>query len=181
MIEIDTELLEAYLDGELPPGDLALLRTRLAAEPELAAQLQQLSLERSLRSSLFERFEADADDAAGRVLTGFHARIQRRQRLAWIGRAMRISGAAAACLAIGFLAGWLGRSGPAAPGRPASINGHAQVTYDVAVTDESGRVMGIQKFTSFDEAREFREDLQRWQQRQEQLRTGQVTVRSAQF
>lgn len=182
MIEMDVEYLEAYLDGELPAEDVNILRGRLAHEPELAAELEQLFQERSLRGSLFASFEADADDrAVERVMARVHGKAQNPRRHVWLAHAMRLSGAAAACLAVGFLAGWLGRSRPNVAQQPAPAVSHAQLTYDVAVRDDSGTVMGVQKFTSFEEAQEFREDLQRWQQRQEQLRSGQVTVRSAQF
>jgi hypothetical protein len=53
--------------------------------------------------------------------------------------------------------------------------------YDVAIIDETGRVLGVQQFSTLEQAREFSEDLKRWHERQEQLRSGQVTVRSAKF
>ena len=182
MIDTELELLEAYLDGETPAGEQAALRGRIAREPQLRAGFEQLSGERVMRQSLFASFEAGADDAAERILSRCHEQDEKQQRrYAWLTHAMRFTGAAAACLAVGFLAGWLGRSRPAVTQNPSRAVAQSQLAYDVAITDETGQIMGVQKFTTYQEAQEFREDLQRWQQRQEQLRSGQVTVRSAQF
>lgn len=180
MTDTDLEILETYLDGETPAAEQTGLRARIAREPALRGEFDRLSAERALRQSLFAGYEAGADDLAERILARCGEEDEKRQRrYAWIAHAMRFTGAAAACLAVGFLAGWLGRSRPATSPSPARAA--AQLAYDVAVIDEAGQVMGVQKFTSYEEAQEFREDLRRWQQRQEQLRSGQVTVRSAQF
>ncbi len=44
-----------------------------------------------------------------------------------------------------------------------------------------GQVMAVQKFQSLEKAREFSNDLQQWQIRQERLLNGQVTVQSAKY
>ena len=54
-------------------------------------------------------------------------------------------------------------------------------TYQVAITDDAGGVIAVQKFESLEQATEFSEDLQRWQERQEGVRNGRVTIRSARF
>jgi len=51
----------------------------------------------------------------------------------------------------------------------------------VQIVDESGQVMAVQKFQSLEKAREFSNDLQQWQIRQERLLNGQVTVQSAKY
>ena len=53
--------------------------------------------------------------------------------------------------------------------------------FDVAITDDTGAVIGVQKFNSLEQARQFSQDLDTWQDRLDRLRTGQVIVRSASF
>ena len=51
----DTELLSAYLDGELKPSDSAKLEARLKTEPELASVLHDLRATRTLLRKLPQR------------------------------------------------------------------------------------------------------------------------------
>ena len=83
--------------------------------------------------------------------------------------------AAAALIAVGFLVGWMGATG----GKSNASAGEAP--YRVEILDESGQVMAVQKFGSLEKAREFSDDLQQWQIRQERLLNCQVTVESAKF
>ena len=90
MIEMEVEILEAYLDGELLAEDVTILRGRLAHEPELAAELEQLRLERSLRGSLFSSFEAD-DGTVERVMARVRRETGRQRHHVWLAHAMRLS------------------------------------------------------------------------------------------
>ena len=49
-------------------------------------------------------------------------------------------------------------------------------TYQVQITDDTGRVVAVQKFDSLEQAREFTDDLTKWQLRQQQLQQGQVVL-----
>ena len=49
----DIELLETYLDDALPPAEADALRGRLANEPALSAELDQLRTDRAQRASAF--------------------------------------------------------------------------------------------------------------------------------
>ena len=57
----------------------------------------------------------------------------------------------------------------------------SEAPYQVQIVDESGQVMAVQKFPSLEKAREFSDDLQQWQIRQERLLNLQVTVHSGRF
>ena len=175
----DIELLETYLDDALPPAEADALRDRLANEPALSAELDQLRADRALRASAFASMEAD-DALADRLLanaktTGGHL----AKPIRWT-TPLRYIAAAAACIALGFLAGQLMETRN--PLRPAaSPQATAAQTYQVAITDDAGGVIAVQKFDSLEQATEFSEDLRRWQERQERVRNGQITIRSARF
>jgi hypothetical protein len=105
------EHLEEYLDGALAPDEVERLNVRLAADPELAATLDELRAERETRALLWRANEpspAQANAFAERVLTT--ARRTRRE-FNWgrLGRYAQFGSAAAACLLLGFFFGWLGR------------------------------------------------------------------------
>jgi anti-sigma factor RsiW len=171
----DFELLEAYLDNELTETELGRLRERLASEPELAEALARMSVEYSLRRAVWQAMEPSG--AGGARLADDCSRsarridLRRRRFKVW-----RLTGAAAACLMIGFLAGWIGRgntvsaasttdkSTPAQsrPAEPAHSN-----AYQVALTDEAGNITAVQKFDSLEAARNFAADVGRWQARQQ--------------
>jgi anti-sigma factor RsiW len=176
--EDQLERLETYLDGALSPDEVAALRGRLEREPFLTAALDQLRAERAVRVSAFATMEGD-DALAGRLISQARSRVPEAPGRGRWGAALRYVVAAAACLCIGFVAGQLIEklNHTTLPFTPVS----QESSYRVAITDDAGRVIAIQKFESMDEATEFSEDLRRWQERQEQIRNGQITVRSASF
>jgi hypothetical protein len=113
--EQDLELLEEYLDGALAPDEIGRLCARLAAEPALSAELDELRAARATRAAVWtslEPSEADAMRFAARVAGA----ARRQDRWSRVGVYARFGSAAAACLLVGFFLGWLGRDrGPTAP------------------------------------------------------------------
>ncbi len=53
--------------------------------------------------------------------------------------------------------------------------------FNVTITDDLGRVLGTQHFDSMDEARQFSNDLGRWQNKQRQLRNSDVKLVGEEF
>lgn len=189
------QLLGSYLDDELT--DVSQLEARLNAEPALRRELEELRSQRAMREGFFASLEGD-DAAVERVIGRINSEIRERESVQPAmssGRAigpmtLRWALAAAACLLLGFLAGWLlhgsnarQHANGALAGRAAANHAFqvAPTVYKVAITDEYGNVIDVQKFDSLERARQFADDLDRWQDRLDQLRTGQITVRSASF
>ena len=108
--EQDLDLLDEYLDGALAPDEVERVRNRLADEPALAAALDELRGQRDMRAAAWSTLaptEADAQAFATKVISHVH----RQDRWWRINRYARYGSAAAACLLVGFFAGWLGRDG----------------------------------------------------------------------
>jgi anti-sigma factor RsiW len=171
----DRELLEMYLDDELSADQLDQFRARLATDPAVAAEVENLRLERQLRAALFNSLEGGEEAVVERALAEVHGLDQRHQRRAGQARKLRYAMAAAALIIVGFLVGWMGATG----GK--SNASASEPPYRVEILDESGQVMAVQKFATLEKAREFSDDLQQWQVRQERLLNGQVTVHSAKY
>jgi anti-sigma factor RsiW len=172
--EHDLELLESSLDGELGPDEAEAVRQRLATEPMLAQELDRLRADRELRLEAMMSFEPD-ESALSRVVAGTR-RHMRKSELRWSYlRRFGYGVAAAACIAGAFLAG---------AGLMGGFNRNNRVEaelYRVELRDESGQVIGVQKFKTLDKAREFSDDIRQWQQRQERLLQGEPPNRSAEF
>jgi hypothetical protein len=173
--ENDIELLESWLDGAIGFTEASPLRDRLAQDSDLAAAMEQLRDERRLRQAAFASLLPEEDDAAlpERLMGGVRtaaARSQMRRRMLGVA-----AFAAAACLALGF---GLGRVALLQPGGVATT-GLDQlhrgpkvemiVTYQVALTDENGRVTAVQNFDNLEKANAFAADVGSWQERREQL------------
>ena len=172
--EHDIELLEMYLDRALDAGEQAELEQRLRADGALQDQLNQLREQRQLRAEAYTSFEPDCA-AVDRFLARINTAISRRAAWWKYLRRAGYASAAAAAVAIAFVGGWVG-------GTQRGSSAHAQgPQYHVQIMDDAGRVMAVQKFDSLQQAREFSEDLQQWQVRQQRLLSGQVTVKSADF
>jgi hypothetical protein len=173
--ETEIDILETWLDGELGPIEASEVQRRLATDPELSAAQADLRRERELRAAHFAAIEPT--DAENRdFLDRVEANIARRRRWTIYHQFARTAGAIAACVAIGFGIGWMGRGS----GGP-SNRGMTPAVYQVNISDESGRVIGVQHFNSPDQAREFSDDLRRWQEQQDQIRNGYLIVRSGNF
>lgn len=191
--ELDLELLEAYLDDALSPAQVEHLAQRLLAEPELAGAMHEVRAHRALRTAAWrhdEPTEAQAAKLAERIAG--YVRRDRRRRLAR--RAVGVGAAVAAALAV-FLAGWLirgsGSSGlQAAPTlattnaahHPSSNDGAPPAPgFQVAIMDDSGRVVAVQKFARVEEARQFADDVMQMEARRRQLREGGPMLVSDRF
>ena len=163
----DVELLEAMLDNELSAQDREALEGRLTKEPKLVAELEQLRNERKLRAEMFSSLEGGEEAVVERILGKVAPRAT--------GFRLRYAMAAAACVVIGFLIGWIGGTGS-----KSNVNASSP-PYRVEIRDEAGEVMAVQKFPTLEKAREFSNDLQQWQIIQERLLNGQVTKYSDKF
>jgi hypothetical protein len=193
--EHDLELLETYLDNELAPGEMDAIRARLKREPTLAVALDQLTRDRQMRHRVF--FTMDREVAAtARESTDAITRSLKQaavREVAWSNRRniFRQVAAAAACIVVGVLVGWVGRDRAepdAQVARQAHVDGSAQADvvtvsdedasngFTVAITDDRGRVLTQQRFGSLTEARQFSKDVLRWQERQREMRNGDVRL-----
>ena len=106
--EQDLELLEEYLDGALTPDEAERVRGRLADEPAFAAALDESREQRETRTAVWDTLaptEAQAQAFATKAISAAH----RTERWRHVNRYARFGSAAAACLLVGFFAGWLGR------------------------------------------------------------------------
>ena len=188
----DFALLESYLDGELSPGEIADLDRRLRGEPELAGALGRMSAEYAVRRAVWASLEPGKSEAT-RVARGAGISARQLDRRRQLGKLSRLAGAAAACIAVGFLAGWVGRGNTAAradTGRQVATTGGAAsapapqtpaepYVYQVALTDEAGNITAVQKFDNLEDARNFAADVGRWQARQQQVEQGQTVMTSS--
>jgi anti-sigma factor RsiW len=126
ILENDIELLEEYLDGTLDAAAQTMLRTRLAADQQLADALAQLQSQRAIRQAAFKAMEPD-DATVQRLMWRVRgatldqqrtAALQPRRHFSFLGNQWRIASmgsAAAACMFLGFTFGRLGHSNTAAP------------------------------------------------------------------
>jgi hypothetical protein len=185
--ERDFEMLEGYLDDALEMGEVELLRARLASDAEFAAALEDVRGERAARRMFFAALEPD-DATAAKLTARFKSSINRQNRFAHVLRTGRYLTAAAACLAIGFFArGWFVHS-PSDPVKGVLVDGHQGTLkvekieiYQVTLRDESGKVVGVQKFNSIEKAREFAADLDRWQSSSARLASSQFVLHQDRF
>lgn len=163
MSEQDLELLETYLDGELPDEARQALVRRLESDNTLGAALEALRAERFIRIEAFESLEPDD---------------RRAQQFAWqltqslkVGRSpvtadlaltsrfqstMRIVSTVAAAIIIGFGIGWAtrgwefgGGGSPAAPA-PSTV-----VDFRVPLTNDRGETIALQDFESPEQVRAY--------------------------
>jgi hypothetical protein len=174
----DLELLERYLDGDLAAADADDVRRRVATDPMWGGALEGLREERSARMLVWRAMEgsrAEGQRTAEQVITQARRQEMRRRFV----RAARGPAVAAACLVF-FLAGWFVR-GQAVAGSPGSKTmlpvDTGEVGSDgaqVALTDEDGNIVAVQRFPGIDQARQFAEDLTRWRAKHQQAQTGRV-------
>ena len=175
--ETDLDLLQQYLDGALLGIELEEVRRRLRVEPQFDEALKASRADREARRAVWQSMEP-GDDEVARFIRSFTVRARKSDMVLRLGRFSRFIGAAAACIAMGFLAGWLGRgkpaSGPATAGLNVASMTHANgqaPTFQVALTDDAGNVVAVQKFSRLEDAREFANDLVQWQMRRRAMST----------
>jgi len=156
----DIELLENYLDGALSPGEAERVGRRLARDLEWAGALEQLRAQRGVRREVWESLEPSRPlaDAAGRAAV---ARAISAERWSRATRFARRAAAVAAGLLVAFTGGWVARGRvPAPAGTPSAP---APMEIQVALTDEGGNIIAVQHFADPARARQFAEDVGRWQ------------------
>jgi hypothetical protein len=186
--ELDLELLETYLDGELAEDEATALRARLAGQPSLTAALDELRQQRELRQEVYASMECASDGStADQINRALRAAMTREIVWSRRWRLIRRFSAAAACLAVGLFAGWFAR-GNLSTNRPVTDRDTTLVSnelvgqprrpggFNVQLTDDSGRVIAVQQFDSLNDAREFSNDLFRWQNKQRQMRNRDVRL-----
>lgn len=68
------------------------------------------------------------------------------------------------------------------PGNPTNANANANlVGYEVSLTDDAGNLIAVQRFPTFEKARDFANDVTRWRKEHNQLTNGGVRVIGDQF
>lgn len=179
--ENDIDLLYAYLDRELAVSDCEGLWRRLAVETELAAELERLRADATVRQQVWSSLEPD--DMTDRAVQSRVLRAAWRDDwMSGINRVARVGTVAAACILFGFTVGWFGRDsrlGSPAGGvqvvaNPDASAGHGAGKYVVDVRDDVGRTVAAPQFDSLDEARRFAEDVARYQAGRQESRDGTV-------
>jgi anti-sigma factor RsiW len=200
--EPDQQLLDEYLDGQLASADAQRLSRRLAQETELAGELSALRVARAVRKNVFESLApqpASAEAFARRVVSA-----TRRQSLRTrFGGLIRIGGGIAACIAIGFAAGWIGRGhggasspmaqvGSGGDGRTVVVSNsntdrapvqNAQLSgpFQVSLTDPDGKVLDVQRFDRIEDANAFADSMAREARRLQSNTDAQPVVYAGQF
>ncbi len=195
VLDDDLELLEAHLDGELPPTEEESLGERLNAEPGLAAALKGLRLDRELRHRAWQSMEPKRS-----AVEAFSRAASRQIQAAageqfWQRTSGRLRGiaAAAACLLIGFSLGRIVNSGvlnpQSSPGptvagsgsNPIAATGGRQSdrpddgdAFEVLVTDDRGLQIGVHRFPTRQSATEFVNHVNQYQRRNQRVHDAQV-------
>ncbi|HEY0912944.1 MAG TPA: hypothetical protein VGD75_22195 [Bradyrhizobium sp.] len=200
-------MLEDYLDGQLPAADAQRLARRLAIEQPLAEELSALRAQRAVRQAVFDGLEPKADEAQAfaRRVIGASRRQSLRARFA---SATRIGAGIAASVALGFVAGWLGRGHGSAPviasaapkvqippavaresvasagsNTSHTVNPVSQINgpFQVSLTDPDGKVLAVQKFDRIEDANAFADLVSREARRLQSNNDLQPVVYAEQF
>jgi hypothetical protein len=111
LTESDTQLLEGYLDDALSPAEVQSVDARLS-EPEVAAALDALRSERAARVAVFQSLTPGQEEA-DRFARNLSSAVRRGELKRRVLRGATLVAGLAACLMVGFAAGWFGR-GPGA-------------------------------------------------------------------
>lgn len=123
--EHDLELLEEWLDGELPEARAEEVRARISREPLLATALDQLRADRQLRTRLWQGL-TPGDAEVDSLISGVRRSVRKEEVWSVRFRALRNVSGVAAALALVFMAGWISRTrlqvGPVpSPGTPTAV------------------------------------------------------------
>ena len=175
MSDEELEILEGYLDGALAPDEAERVSHRLAHDALLAHALDRVRAERSVRQAVWQSLEPEpvtVDRSTHDALTAaFSADRSRR-----LGRFVRRASAVAAGLLIAFAGGWVSRGRVSMPATPI-----APTEFQVALTDDRGAIIAVQHFSDPGQARQFAEDVGRWQSRRSQEDPGDFSQVSDEF
>jgi anti-sigma factor RsiW len=190
--ELDLELLEDYLDDASSPAQVQHVGERLAAEPELASAMHELRAARMLRVASWRSLgpcETEAAKLADRVI----ASIRREDRLRKAWASLRVGSIAAALVGI-FVIGWLlrGRASPSSLQagdsvvQPVAVEHAVALSelggpFHVALLDQEGRLVPVQKFSRADDARQFAHDLMQYEARARDAEQGSAMLVSDHF
>lgn len=160
----DLELIEAHLDGALSPAEAESLGRRLAGDSALAAELGRLRRERAARRAVWESYEPGGAEAAAVSTAAMSAATQAeclRRGMLLVRRGV----AMVAMVMIAFAGGWLARGVASAPSPLSKDASEGTGHFRVALTDEQGNIIAVQRFDNERKAREFADDVDRWQSR----------------
>jgi anti-sigma factor RsiW len=190
--ELDLELLEDYLDDALSPAQVQHVAERLGTEPELALAMHELRAARAIRVASWrslEPCETDAVKLADRII----ASIRREDRLGRAWHSLRAGSIAAALVGV-FVIGWLLRGHavpspvqtresvvPTVAGEHAVALGDLGGPFHVALLDQEGRLVPVQKFSKADDARHFAHDLMQYEARARDAEQGSAMLVSDHF
>ncbi|HMB96437.1 MAG TPA: hypothetical protein VKK61_10390 [Tepidisphaeraceae bacterium] len=106
LTDIDLEMMEGWLDGELPDEQANQLRQRIASEPALAAAVDQLRSERQLRNEVWQSFESGNGEVET-LISNVRRAVQREEIWSWRFGVLRKFSAVAASIGLIFMAGWV--------------------------------------------------------------------------
>jgi anti-sigma factor RsiW len=172
--EQDLELLEAYLDGELPMAEAELLWRRLSSDKELSAELDELRAARAIRQAVWEAMEPNVM-AASAVAKRVDKAIRTRRVLETSRRWLGVAVAVAACVLVGFRIGWVEHVSPTGvqlAGSDLQRLAHVDSqqaphqTFTVAIRDQNGNVVSMPHFETRQDAIDFTTTLNAMQQSQ---------------
>lgn len=176
MADEDRDILDSYLDGALSPEAADRVRQRLERDPAFVAAVDQLRAERATRHAAWQSFEPDPAFATGAASVAFSAAL-RQDRYARASRFARRASAVAAGVVIAFAGGWAARGRVSVPA-PHPV---APTEFQVALTDEGGRIIAVQAFADPHQARQFAEDVGRWQSGRDDDSSGDFSQVSDEF
>jgi hypothetical protein len=186
--EHDLQLLESYLDDALAASQVEVVDARLAREPRLGEALGSLRAQRAVRAAVWQAIQGDGH-ATEALSQRLRRGITRHELMTRLLRGLRVGGGVAACVALVW-GGWMirGASAPSVarvvgpvPARHAVVPVDAAGIYRVALTDEAGKVIAVQPFTKLDDARQFADDLERYEARRREVRQGSAVLVSDHF
>jgi hypothetical protein len=169
--ENDLELLSSYVDGELPVTECEGLWRRLAAERDLATELDHLREDMSTRAMSWSSFEPD-DGAVARLQQQVMRSARREDIFSTLRRFGSVASSVAAILLFGFTVGWMGRGNAMAPNTALRPGVSSTPIADVQNTpgpdgkgtlatfyDEKGNIVARRSFGSSDDEQQFIRDL----------------------
>lgn len=169
LAESDFHLLETYLDGELPICEAEGLWRRLAAEPELHEAMDELREQRSHRMDIWALHEPE-DHVCDAFMSRLSVSARRRRWMDKANRGLFYAAGMAACALLAFRVGWIERGlnpGPTQQGLVNVAQDTGSNSYPVAIRDLNGNVIGVQQFSSPQEATQFVNDMNESQQRRQ--------------